>query len=268
MKPIQLPCLAAILALGLSLAQAAEDVVIRPGKSGVEVLLPITSVTGKVRVKQRMPDGFGVPIAPRQIPLGKSCYIEWQIGYDTPDPHDISRAPGIVFQRRGETKYGHELSTILLDAHKAGLLTTAQLRATKKFLAAHRNTSFEGTERIVTEEAPAKNSALPSDFTRRVEKAPLYTKQTPHGAIELELKHKQRAVGYQAMLYVCLPMSAVLRPDGSPRPHSPARAKEVVIYRFDRGRMEFLLDIVRAFGLASPQHNADLTKIIDLVLAQ
>lgn len=268
MKARRLASSAAIFALSISFVSAAEDVVIRSGKSCVEVLLPITSVTGKVRVKQRTPDGFGVPIAPRQVPLDASCYIEWQIGYDTPDPQDISRAPGIVFQRRGETKYGHELSTILLDAHKAGLLTTAQLRETRKFLRTHRRASFEGSEQIVTEQAPAKSSALPPDFTRRVEKAPLYTKQTKAGAIELELKHKQRAVGYQAMLYVCIPMSTVLRPDGSIRPPGPARAKEIVLYRFDRSRMDFLLDIVRAFALASPQHNADLTKIIDLVLAQ
>lgn len=268
MRPRRLACSIAIFALSISSASAAEDVVIRPGKSCVDVLLPITSVTGKVRVKQRTADGFGVPIAPRQVSLDASCYVEWQIGYDTPDPHDISRAPGIVFQRRGETKYGHELSTILLDAHKAALLTTAQLRETRKFLRSHRRASFEGSEQIVTEQAPAKNSALPPDFTRRVEKAPLYTKQTKAGVIELELKHKQRAVGYQAMLYVCLPMSTVLRPDGTPRPPGPARAKEIVLYRFDRIRMDFLLDIVRAFGLASPQHNADLTKIIDLVLAQ
>jgi hypothetical protein len=262
--------LATILALALvATAWAKEtDVAIRPGHDCVEILLPLTAVTGKVRVKQRAADGFGTPIAPRQSQLDARCYLEWQIGYDTPDPHAATVAPGIVFQRRGETKYGHELSAILLDARKAGLLSDAKLRDTRDFLEKHRRISFEDSEKISLEQTSRAPASLPPGFEGRVEKVPAYIKRTPAGSIELTLRHKQRAVGYQAMLYVCLPIDKVLQPNGAPRPDGPAHAKEVVLYRFDRGRMDFLLDIVRAFGMASRQHNEDLTKIIDLVLAQ
>jgi hypothetical protein len=257
------------LALVSHACAGAPELSIRPTSDAIEVLLPLTSVTGKVRVKQRAADGFGIPIAPRQTRLDSRCYLEWQIGYDTPDPHSPTAAPGIVFQRRGETKYGHELSAILLDARKAGLLSDKELRAARDFLAKHRDGPFfEDSEKITLEQTARPTDSLPSGFEGRVEKVPIYLKHTPAGSLELALRHKQRAVGYQAMLYVCLPVDKLTRPDGSPRGDGPAQPREIAIYRFTRTRMDFLLDIVRAFGMASRQHNEDLTKIIDLVLAQ
>jgi hypothetical protein len=257
------------LALVPSAWSGAPDVAIHAAPDAIEVLLPLTAVTGKVRVKQRAADGFGIPIAPRQTRLDSRCYLEWQIGYDTPDPHSSTVAPGIVFQRRDETKYGHELSAILLDARQAGLLSDKELRATRDFLAKHRDGPFfEDSEKITLEQTARSAESLPSGFEGRVEKVPIYLKHTPAGSIELALRHKQRAVGYQAMLYVCLPVDKLSRPDGSPRADGPAQPREIAIYRFTRARMGFLMDIARAFGMASRQHNEDLTKIIVLVLAQ
>jgi hypothetical protein len=65
---------------------------------------------------------------------------------------------------------------------------------------------------------------------------------------------------------VCLPLDKVLRADGSPRPPGPAKTKEKVFYRFDRNNAGFLLEIVRAFGLASRQHSEDLRQILDCLL--
>ena len=47
----------------------------------------------------------------------------------------------------------------------------------------------------------------------------------------------------------------------------PAHSKETVIYRFTKENADFLLDIVSAFGIASQQHNEDLTQILDCILA-
>jgi hypothetical protein len=85
--------------------------------------------------------------------------------------------------------------------------------------------------------------------------------------VQIQLKQKQRAVGFQAMVYVCVPMDEVLTMDGTPRPPGSAKAKETVYYDFNRDNAAFLLDIVHAFGLASAQHNEDVRQILGKIVA-
>jgi hypothetical protein len=95
---------------------------------------------------------------------------------------------------------------------------------------------------------------------------PLFTKTTPHGWVQIQLKQKQRAVGYQAMVYVCLPLTEVLAADGLPRLAGTAHSKETVFYDFNRDNGPFLIDIIHAFGLASQPHNEDIQKILGKIL--
>jgi len=67
--------------------------------NAVRVRLPLTDVTGKVRVKEKSSDGFGLPVAPSQTLLGKKHYLEWQIGYDIPNTNSPTVVPEIKFIR-------------------------------------------------------------------------------------------------------------------------------------------------------------------------
>ena len=91
-------------------------------------------------------------------------------------------------------------------------------------------------------------------------------RSTPHGWVQIQLKQKQRAVGYQAMVYVCLPMNQVLDMSGNLRKPGPASSKETVYYDFNRENAAFILDIIHAFGIASQQHNEDIRQIIGQIL--
>src|SRR6185437_14921055 len=91
------------------------------------------------------------------------------------------------------------------------------------------------------------NSA--NGFQSAVEQLPQFIKVTPHGLVQIQLKQKQRAVGYQAMVYVCLPMRQVLDASGNLRKSSPAKSKETVFYDFNRDNADLILDIVDAFGI-------------------
>jgi hypothetical protein len=84
--------------------------------------------------------------------------------------------------------------------------------------------------------------------------------------VQIQLKQKQRAIGYQAMVYVCLPMDEVLTRDGTPRKPGNAKSKETVYYDFTRANSGLLLDIIQAFGMASQQHNQDIRKILGKIL--
>ena len=45
--------------------------------NAVRVRLPLTDVTGKVRVKEKFSAGFGLPVAPSKTVLGNKHYLEW-----------------------------------------------------------------------------------------------------------------------------------------------------------------------------------------------
>jgi R.Pab1 restriction endonuclease len=256
-----------ILVFGFSLNSLAADadykhVVITTGTDFVRVRLPLTDVTGKVRVKEKSLDGFGIPVAPSKTILDKHFYLEWQIGYDTPDANDASVVPKIEFTRKGETKYGHELSKIIFEAVRLGILSTNDLMQEIHKLEKIPASEFEESRAVRVE----TSTNLSNGFQSAVERLPQFTKTTSHGSVQIQLKQKQRAVGYQAMVYVCLPMTEVLALDGNPRVAAKAKAKETVFYDFNSANRDLILAIVDAFGLASRQHNEDIRQIFENIL--
>jgi len=246
-------------------AQCADDyksVLIFTNGDSVRVRLPLTDVTGKVRVKEISSDGFGIPIAPSKVSLGTNDYLEWQIGYDIPNTNSPTVVPQIKFQRNGETKYGHELSKIIFEAVRMRILSTNDLiREIRKL---EKIPAGEFEESLPVQVEVSTNTS--NGFQRAVERLPQFTKTTPHGSVQIQLKQKQRAVGYQAMVYVCLPMNQVLDATGNLRKSSPAKTKETVFYDFNRDNAALILDIVDAFGIASQQHNEDIRKILGKIL--
>jgi hypothetical protein len=231
--------------------------------NSIRVRLPLTDVTGKVRVKEKSSDGFGLPVAPSKVSLGEKHYLEWQIGYDIPNTNSPSVVPEITFIRNGETKYGHELSKIIFDAVRIGILSTNDLIHEIEVLKKIPPSEFEENQAVQVE---VSTNAAADGFQSAVQRLPQFTKSTPHGWVQIQLKQKQRAVGYQAMVYVCLPMAEVLAMDGSPRKPGSARSKETVYYDFTRANSDLLLAIIHAFGIASQQHNEDIRQILGKIL--
>jgi R.Pab1 restriction endonuclease len=240
-----------------------KQVVISTNADSVRVRLPLTDVTGKVRVKEKSSDGFGLPVAPLQVSLAGKHYLEWQIGYDIPTTNSPTVVPEIKFIRNGETKYGHELSKIVFEAVRLGILSTNDLISEIELLKKIPVSEFEEGQTVQVE---VSTNASANGFQTAVQRLPQFTKSTPHGWVQIQLKQKQRAVGYQAMVYVCLPMNEVRAMDGSPRKPGPAKSKETFYYDFNRANAAFLLDIIHAFGIASQQHNEDIRDILGKIL--
>jgi hypothetical protein len=240
-----------------------KQVLVFTNGESIRVRLPLTDVTGKVRVKEQTSDGFGIPVAPSRTALGEKHYLEWQIGYDIPNTNSPSLVPEITFIRNGETKHGHELSKIIFEAMRLGILSTNDLIREVEALKKIQPSEFEESQRVQVE---TSTNAAANGFQSAVERLPQFTKTTPHGSVQIQLKQKQRAVGYQAMVYVCLPMNEMLAMDGVPRKPAKAKSKETVFYDFNRANAAFLLDIIHAFGLASQQHNEDIQKILGKIL--
>jgi hypothetical protein len=240
-----------------------KQILISTTTNSICVRLPLTDVTGKVRVKEKFSDGFGLPVAPSKTSLGEKHYLEWQIGYDIPNTNSPTVVLQIQFQRKGETKYGHELSKIIFEAVRLGILSTNDLVHEIDSLKKIPPTEFEESQAVQVE---VSTNAAADGFQSAVQRLPQFTKSTPHGWVQIQLKQKQRAVGYQAMVYVCLPMAEVLAMDGSPRKPGSARSKETVYYDFTRANSDLLLAIIHAFGIASQQHNEDVRQILGKIL--
>jgi hypothetical protein len=263
-------CLASLAALLPLFAADTEYRLVRiePAAEGIRVRLPLTDVSGKVRPKQRTDDGNGEALAPTKTALGAKHYLEWQISYDTRDAAAPNVVKEIQFTRRGETKFGAELSKLLVDALRAGIISTNDLLRERDRLAKLAEATLEEREGTIIEKTPLDTkSGLPDGFTRWTQKTPQFLRETAHGWIQIQLKPRQRAVGNQAMVYVCLPLNRVLAADGSPLPPGPAKTKETVFYDFTRANAGFLLDIVRAFAIASKQHNEDMGNILGAILS-
>ncbi len=240
-----------------------KQIIIFTNGDAVRVRLPLTDVTGKVRVKEKSADGFGVPVAPSKTLLDGKYYLEWQIGYYLPNTNSPSIVPEIQFTSNGAKKYGHELARIIFESVHVGILSTNDLTIEIESLKRIQPAQFEENQIVRVE---TSTNMAGDGFQSVVQRLPQFTKTTPHGWVQIQLKQKQRAVGYQAMIYVCLPMNGVLAMDGSPRSAGKAHSKETVYYNFNRENSDLLLDIVQAFGLASQQHNEDMRKILEKIL--
>ena len=262
----------ACLALASFNSRAADteykQLKIEAAKDFVRVRLPLTDVTGKVRPKEKTDDGEGEAIAPTKTKLGAAHYLEWQIGYDTRDLNAPNVVKEVAFQRRGETKYGTELTRILVEAVRLGILTRAELQAERDRLKQFAEATLEEHENITLEKAVVKpdGGRLPDGFQRWTQKVPRFVRETPSGFVQIQLKPRQRGVGNQAMIYVCLPLANLRTAAGSPRAEGPARTKETCWFHFDKAATGFLLDIVHAFAIASRQHNEDMAQILGKIL--
>ena len=258
--------LVAVIALASHAFAANADyksVLVETNGDAVRVRLPLTDVTGKVRVKEKSSDGFGLPVAPMKTLLNGKFYLEWQIGYDIASTNSPTVVPEIKFSRNGETKYGHELSKIIFEAVRLGIISTNELIHEIQTLKKIPASEFEENQAVQVE---VSTNAAADGFQSAIQRLPQFTKTTPHGWVQIQLKQKQRAVGYQAMVYVCLPLNEVLTMDGSPRNASNAKSKETVYYDFTRANSDLVLTIIHAFGIASAQHNEDMRNILGKIL--
>ncbi len=267
MKSPPLALISIVFALSAWAVDADYKQILVTSRDGfVEVRLPLTNVTGPARVKQRAADGFGVPIAPSRTNLDGSCYIEWQISYDTTAADHPSIVREVKFQRDARTKHGCELTKILVCALDQRVLTRETLKNLRGELDELRAVDLESAEKIALQPEAARGEGIPAEFERFTQKVPQFVSSTPDGSVEIQFKPKQRAVGYQPMVYVCLPSKSWCQPGGTPRAAGHARVKETVAIRFGPAQRELLLSIVRAFGIASREHNEDLSKILDAIL--
>lgn len=196
--------------------------------------LPITTPTSKVRVLRE-----DQPVATRSAQLREGDLIEWQISYFA-DEH-----------RRSV-----ELAALLELAHRNGLVAASELRGIFSEIAD--NVEFFAEKYFISVGTPH----LPEVFygfrvLRKV--VPILQKYVNDVQVWVELRHKQRAVGFQPMLYLRIPIGAV-RPGLIGRIAQPRQ-----VVRWEPS-IPLLVETVRAFSILSTKHHNDMVEVLRRVL--
>ena len=195
-------------------------------------LLPITQPTSKVRVKRG-----GMPLATRQNILKAGDLIEWQISY-----------------RDNEMRLS-ELGKMLQIGCEKGVLAHNDFDDIRGF-GQRIQTFFDECYDITLTDT---EKMFLDEFTVLMRNVPIIRKELEDGCfVEGELKHKQRAVGYQPMLYVFIPIENVESNEGGLM-RRPAVKKEVVEWK---PSAQDIIGIARTFIVLSRNHKNDILDII------
>ena len=238
----------------------------------IKVLLPVTEHTGKIRVKQRnMFIEYGLPIATRQKPLNQNCYMEWQISYGTAIlEFGVDNEKPISFQLYND-KNNHfsELSEYLYYFMKWGVISPNEINELKTQLKLLKEQDFISNNphcQIKRTELDQTLNICGSNFLMmKAEYPQLIYDFKPYNLIaEITIKEKQRAVGNQPMLYVCIPVSELIT--NPPLIGRSAATKEHAEFILDENNYEVVLHLVKIFGILSPAHRTDIINIIDKIL--
>lgn len=199
--------------------------------------LPVTAHTSKIRVKRN-----GEPLATRQKELEGTDLIEWQISYYKPDTN----------------KEFYEIAEMLKIAYENDIISESELNDLKRYVRDVKETFFEKFRFKILE---TKENFY--DFAVLLRQSPLIRKILSSGSIpEIEIRHKQRAVGFQSMFYLFIPLKNVITMNGSELLGRPANSKERVLWKPNKTD---IIETIKAFSIASKDHLRDIKDILDRI---
>ncbi len=247
-----------------------DDAKVVNSKGGLFVNLPLTKPTEKVRVKERSFFAeYGKPIATRQVALSQSAYVEWQIGYDLLKSDEnagkTSLSEMTFHNYKGQTKYAYELSEIIYYAHRQGLIKDSDItRCHSDIIGVSEEKTFEETSSI-SRTNPREVVINGMSFYEMSVSYPLFVHRFGQYEIfaEIMIKEKQKAVGPQAMLYVCLPITSLTF--ARPPIGRTLDSKECGEWHVGREEASLALELFRVFGMLSPKHRHDVLAILEMM---
>lgn len=201
-------------------------------------LLPITLPTSKVRVKRN-----DEPLSVRQNELKEDDLLEWQISYYKEDKVLI------------------EAGKMLQIAYEHGIITKEELEELidyVKKIPKLFDEEFEITKKPT-------NTKFLEEFKVIFRHTPIIHKDLDNGCfVEAELKHKQKAVGYQPMLYVFIPVKNVVANNLTRSLAGRTAAPKEIVKWFPT--KNDIIGIMKTFAVLSQKHRNDVIEIIEKIM--
>lgn len=228
------------------------------------ISLPITTPTGKVRVKRPVRGGESEPVACRSTQIHEGDYLEWQISYDTDSLNLPSVLRDVALNKEQGVRYGCELAWLVRQVRDTGMMSKAEFSRLTDMVRAPLENGIEESERILRSiDDTANTIATKQGFVRNILHVPNYLKETELYGVEIKIAHKQRAVGNQAMIFVNLPVNACKSQNSRPLIERCADKLEQIDYIIDGNNVGLISDTVTAFAIASQSHRNDLKMIFE-----
>ncbi len=179
-------------------------------KKAIEVSIPLTSISGKVRVKIRHAfSDYGISTATRKIPFSLKHYVEWQIGYDVPikdkEKFELTTLKDEKYHFLGannKVKTLYELSEMIYYAKQLGLIGLENLENTLKYL--EKQKQFIEDNFTITRERFRSHQFGGMDFElSRISYPLLIHSFNDNQLSEIVIREQQYGSKTQAMLYFC-----------------------------------------------------------------
>ncbi len=236
----------------------------------IEVSIPLTSISGKVRVKIRHAfSDYGVSTATRTIPFSLKHYVEWQIGYDVPIK-DKKNLNSLLKDEKyhflganDKVKTLYELSEIIYYAKQLGLISLENLENTLKYL--EKQKQFIEDNFMITRERFRSHQFGGMDFELSHISYPLLIHSFNDNQLsEIVIREQQYGSKTQAMLYFCF--SILELKAATPLLNRTATLKEHALLIIHKTNAPMFLEMLKIFGLLSQAHHDDVLKILEKIL--
>lgn len=236
----------------------------------ISFVLPLTQPTGKVRIKERNSFyEYGKPVAVRKTELSLKHYVEWQIGYDllfnSENKNKTTLTDKIFINYKNEKKLPYELSEIIYYSFENKNIELEEIKKIYNETKNTKDTIDVLDEMQITRTNPIETKINDMDFYKMKVSYPLIVHKFGKYDIYAEIinREKQRAVGVQPMLYVCLPLTSLKFT--KPFIGRVLDAKECGEWIIGKEESNLALELVRIFGMLSEKHKYDVLKILEIL---
>ncbi|WRC57854.1 R.Pab1 family restriction endonuclease [Helicobacter pylori] len=240
-------------------------------KKVIGVSIPLTSISGKARVKIRHAfSDYGISTATRKIPFSLKHYVEWQIGYDVPikdkEKFELTTLKDEKYHFLGannKVKTLYELSEIIYYAKQLNLISLENLENTLKYL--EKQKQFIEDNFTITRERFRSHQFGGMDFElSRISYPLLIHSFNDNQLSEIVIREQQYGSKTQAMLYFCF--SILELKTATPLLNRTAALKEHALLTIHKTNALVFLEMLKIFGLLSQVHHNDVLKILEKIL--
>lgn len=250
-------------------------ILIKEKEHKIEVPIFLTSVSGKIRIKNRsILNEYGAPVATRRDGFSLSNYVEWQIGYDVVKKEINKLAESSLPETEfiganGKTKALYELSEYIWYFYKWNIISKEELENVINYLNLIQSSSLidNNSELQIDRSHPIAKNINGFNFEYTQVKYPLLIYKFKNYEIitEIKITEKQYAVGTQPMLYLCFPITE-LKTDVKLIGRI-AEIKEIAYFEITENNIKVFLEMLKMFGTLSNSHKHDILQIINTILA-
>ncbi|GAA8678632.1 hypothetical protein Kyoto127A_06580 [Helicobacter pylori] len=238
----------------------------------IGIFIPLTSISGKVRVKIRHAfSDYSISTATRTIPFSLKYYAEWQIGYDVPikdkEKFELTTLKDKKYHFLGannKVKTLYELSEIIYYAKQLDLISLENLENTLKYL--EKQKQFIEDNFMITRERFRSHQFGGMDFELSRISYPLLIHSFDDNQLsEIVIREQQYGSKTQAMLYFCFSILE-LKKTATPLLNRTATLKEHALLIIHKTNAPMFLEMLKIFGLLSQAHHDDVLKILEKIL--